>query len=153
LLRAGDQLDAALRVAVDRLLGSLKQLPQPRMLASDIRRRPIGFRSAGQLLAACVRDGAPVSASLSIAEAVHTFTLGLYGNDVGSARECWTHETREQGEADVAQVSAMLTLNEGDLDRAIEQTEQEIGAKRAFLLCLMRARDGARARRMSGRSS
>lgn len=136
LAQAGEALDQAVRTATDRMLAGLKQLPEPRMLGSDLRRRPIGFRSLGQLLAAAARDRAPMSSALAVAEAVHGFVLLLFQHDPTPVLESWLEETREQGEADLAQGAALCTRSLGDLDRAIEQTQEEIGAKRRLMYSL-----------------
>lgn len=141
IAEAGEQLDNAIRAATNRMLADLKRVPA---VAYELRRRPIGFKSLGQCLAAAARERVPVERALAVAEAVHGFVLQLFTHGpTPPVFECWRTETREQGEADVAQGTALLTRSVGDLDRAIEQTQEEIGAKRHLLLSLQRQRAAA----------
>lgn len=147
IAEAGEQLDNAIRTATNRMLADLKRVPA---VAYELRRRPIGFKSLGQCLAAAARQRVPVERALAIAEAVHGFVLQIFAHGpTPPVFECWTTETREQGEADVAQGTALLTLSVGDLDRAIEATQEELGAKRQLLLSLQTQRAAAQHRRLA----
>lgn len=144
--QAGEQLDNAVREAINRMLADVKRCPS---VAYDMRRRPIGFRSLGVCLAQAARAHVPVDRALAIAEAVHSFVLLLFAHERTPLLEAWQRETREQGEADVSQGAALCTRSLGDLDRAIEETQQEIGAKRHLLVALQRQRAAVTDRRFA----
>lgn len=139
-LTAHAELDALLRSTLRRIGHQCPRgaMPPAIMEAGRPDRRPLGTRVlAGAILGA--RDaGVPLSRLLAVGEALVAWTAGL-DQPGASLASTLASETREQAEADIAQVQAAIHGDRARIEGAIEQTLEEIGAKRMLLRALLQA--------------
>lgn len=103
--------------------------------------RPLGTITLARALIAARRVGVGRERLLAVSAAVEAFVLSLYPQ-AASVSEAWSAECRQQAEADIAQSAVFVHGDYGRLDAAIEETIQELAAKRALLATLIASRVG-----------
>jgi hypothetical protein len=100
-----------------------------RMVASDvIRGRTSNTERCGEAIADAALHGADPVRVRAVGQAVCSWFRTLVSAARASLIDCWERETREQGEADIAQRRALTSHDASVIEHAIAETDEHVAA-------------------------